>query len=143
MDTIKQLVNSKSLKTTYWKKFADGSKSPFFYHYNKSIDAFTIKITESPDKTIVHYIDEHVGLLYRVADFEIIGIRIEDFETAFLPKYAEIQKAWKLSDNCEDLQDFGDLIISVNKQQSYLARKITDVTIPMFEKAGLTLTPVR
>ena len=60
------------------------------FYYNEQVDSFTLLIVSQKIKKIVHYIDEHVALLYDPETKEIVGVRIESFQKGFLPKYAQV-----------------------------------------------------
>lgn len=142
MAALGRLVPTKNLKTTFWSQHSIQRTDPEDLYYNKDLDALSLRIVSRKVETVVHYIDEHVALLYRPSDLEIVGIRIEDFENGFLPKYAELQKIWRLSDNCKDIEDFGDLLITTQKKESQISGPLTDVTSLLAKKQGLELTPM-
>ena len=50
------------------------------FYYNEQVDSFTLLIVSQKIKKIVHYIDEHVALLYDPETKEIVGVRIESFK---------------------------------------------------------------
>jgi hypothetical protein len=139
MAALECLMPTKKLQTGLWRKFLENSQNPEDFFYNKELDALSLRIVPREEETIVHYIDEHVALLYRPTDYEIIGIRIEGFETSFLPKYAELQKDWRLSASCEGLEDFGDMLITVKKIESEFSNTITNVTSELARKEGFDL----
>lgn len=139
MAALECLMQTKKLKTGLWTQYCSKSQNPEDFYYNEVVDALSFRIVSRLEETIVHYIDEHVGLLYRPSDLEIVGIRIEGFKKGFLPKYADLQKEWRLSTNCSDLNDFGDMLITVEKQESEVTKKITDVTSELARKEGFNL----
>ena len=141
MAGIKRLVDSNELKTNLWKKTIKqkGNKHPYFY-YNKLVDAFTMLLVDPVNlKRVVHYIDEHVALIYEQENKEIIGIRIEAFEHSFLPKYSELEKTWRLSDSHVEINDFGDLTIIVEEYKAKIANELFLTTHKIIEEQGVNL----
>lgn len=136
--TLNRLVEVKDLKTILWKAAAQRKNPPYFY-YDPVVDLLMLLIVDPKTPKIVHYLDEYVGLLYHPETREIIGLHIEAFEKAFLPRYAELQKAWRLSDNCQDLHDLGDLEIVVRRQEAIVARQISNIARPAAAKFGMEL----
>lgn len=139
MAALECLMPTKKLQTKLWRMFFENSQNPEDFFYNKELDALSLRIIPREEETIVHYIDEHVALLYQPGDCEIVGIRIEGFESSFLPKYTDLQKDWRLSANCEGLEDFGDMLITVKKIESDFSKSITDVTSELARREGFDL----
>ncbi len=136
--TLERLVQTSELKTTIWKRSADKSSRPLFA-YNNRVDTITLLVTGQREPTIAHYIDDHVALLYQPDTLEVIGVRVEAFKRSFLPMYARLEKAWKLSDQCSELEDLGDLIIAVKKQEHIMATEVSKITSQIAETKGLAL----
>jgi hypothetical protein len=109
------------------------------YIYNDQVDAFTFLIVTPNTPKIIHYIDEYVALLYNPESMEVIGIRVEAFECKFIPKYAKLQKAWRLSDSVKELCDFGDLIIEARKRETIVVDELSKITHNIVEKQGFKL----
>lgn len=136
----KKLVNSKKLKTAYWKNLNQSGKVAPQFKYNPVADSISFYLeSQAGEKIIVHYVDDHVSLLYRLSDKEIVGLKIEAFEKSFLPKYAELERVWKLSDTDVKLEDFADLQLAVQQQQWPIAQQISKVTEPIIKKQGIQL----
>lgn len=138
MEAVTRLIETKDLKTTLWKEASQHKNSPYFY-YDAIDDSVMLLIDDRRTRKVVHYIDEHVALLYHPDTREIIGLRIEAFERSFLPMYAELQKSWRLSDNCKDLDDLGDMVINVRKREAIMARQISNIARPVAAKFGMEL----
>lgn len=134
---IERLVMTNQLKTNLWHQAAKRGISPSF-HFDQKVDAVMLLIADSRAKKIVHYIDDHVALLYDPDSLEIIGLRIENFQKSFLPKYAELQKVWKLSEACK-VHDLGELEITVRKQEVMVAREISSIARPVAARMGMDL----
>lgn len=135
---IHRLAATKDLKTTLWQAAAR-RKAPLYFFYDAEVDLLRLLIIDPQTPKVVHYLDEHVALLYHRDTHEIIGLHIEAFEKGFLPMYAELQKAWRLSDNCHDLHDLGDMVITVRKQEAVIAQQISKIARPVAAKVGMEL----
>jgi hypothetical protein len=123
MAEIERLIPTNKLQTEYLKNFPKAQR-PLTIKYDKRFDALLILLVSPETPTVVHYVDEHVGLLYRPGDFEIVGIQVEAFERSFLPNHAPVDKAWRLSDSCDELEDFGDLVLAFERRQPEVAREV-------------------
>lgn len=138
---IERLVETTELRTSKWRQIiADRSFEPQL-RYNEKTDALTLLLVPRNTPTIVHYIDDHVALLYIPENREVVGLRVESFRRSFLPKYADLQEEWRLSSNCR-LEDFGDLIIMVQKYaelEPIFAKKLSRITHRLAEERGLEL----
>lgn len=135
--TIERLVDTKNLKTNLWKQASARKVAPGF-HFDPKEDAVMLLIVDRKAPRIVHYIDEHVALLYQPETREIVGLRIESFQKSFLPKYADLQKAWKLSE-ASQVRDLGELEINVRKQEVIVARQIWTIARPVAARFGMDL----
>ncbi len=133
---IEKLVDERSLKMNLWKEAARKNATPYFYA-NRRIDVVMVMVVDPRTPKITHFVDDHVALLYLEDSREVIGFRIEGFEKSFLPKYASLQKVWKLSDISRDLTTVGDLHITARQRETQLANELTKVTRPIFAKAGM------
>ena len=136
--TITRLVETRNLITRLWNDAAQRNVTPSIY-YDSVTDIVLLLIVDRKVSRVVHYLDEHVALLYHPDSKEIIGLQIEAFEKGFLPLYGELQKTWRLSDNCKDLHNLGDMVITVRKQEEVMARQITRIAVPVAAKAGMKL----
>ena len=142
MADIERLIDTRELRTSLWTETVeeDGSKTSIYY--NNRVDSLTLLIVPRNTPKRVHYIDEHVALLYLPDNKEVIGLRVEAFRRSFLPKYAELQKAWSLRDTGVELRDFGDLTIAIRRKEPLVAQEISRITGRLARKKGLTLEPV-
>jgi hypothetical protein len=110
--------------------------------FNKYVDIFTLLIVPPDTPKIVHYLDEHVALLYEPDTMQVIGLRIESFECSFLPKYASLKKAWKLSGTQVQLHNFGDLSIAVQQfeqRKPVVAYEVSKIAHNIAEKSGIEI----
>jgi hypothetical protein len=133
MAEIKRLISTSRLQTEYLKT-SPKHQRPLFVRYDKRFDALIILLVSPETETVVHYVDEHVGLLYKPDDFEIVGIQVEAFERSFLPEHASVNKVWRLSDSCEELEDFGDLVLVFEQRKPEVAREVARAAESMLRK---------
>jgi hypothetical protein len=133
---IKKLVDERSLKMNLWKEAARKNATPYFYA-NRRIDVVMVMVVDPRTPKVTHFVDEHVALLYEEESREVIGFRIEGFEKSFLPKYASLQKVWKLSDISKELTTVGDLHITARQHEAQMASELTKIARPILAKAGM------
>lgn len=139
MAEIKRLVETSQLNTKQWmNNIVEGKQKSVFY-YNPEVDAFTLLFDDPAKPRVVHYIDEHVALLYEPDTLEIVGVRVEAFERAFLPQYARLEKTWNLKDKQVKLTDLWDLTITVQMNQPIVTKEISKITHTIAKKRGLEL----
>jgi hypothetical protein len=130
-----QKVQISALKTDYWHTQIENKIKPV-YHYDTELDTlFVYFSSRETDRIIVHFVDQNVAFLYRFSDKEIIGMRIEEFESEFLPN-PPITKVWKLSDSGVKLDGLCDFIFAVEKE------KVSSKTKRPIEREVKALEPV-
>jgi len=142
MARLKRLVETSQLNTNLWKERAGKKEFKSYIKYNEIVDSLSLLIVPPTKRKIVHYIDDHVALYYDPESMEVIGVRVEAFERSFLPKYAELKKAWCLSDTGKQLRDYHDLLIAVEYHRPQIAIEITKIAGGLLEPKGLELEPV-
>jgi hypothetical protein len=133
---IEKLVDTHSLKMNLWKEAARKNATPYFYA-NRRVDVVMVMVVDPRTPKIIHFVDEYVALLYLEDSREVVGFRIEGFEKSFLPKYASLQKVWKLSDISRELATVGDLHITARQRETQMATELTKVARPILAKAGM------
>lgn len=138
MVKIKRLIETPDLKTKKVKK-AFREKALPIINIDKRYDSVELIFVKSKQGVVVHYLDEYVSLLYEEKTKEIVGIMIESFEKGFLPKYSELEKAWKLSDTFDNFNDVGDLKIVAERKEKEVASEVSKITNLIAEKRGLSL----
>lgn len=106
-------------------------KSPLFFHYDDEMDVFMLLLADPNTETVVHYVDEHVAILYIPDTHEIVGLQIEDFVSQFMPKYISLQRAWKLSDAGIRRDNLWDLTLAVEEQKITVALEVLKATEPL------------
>lgn len=80
-------------------------------------------------ETVVHYVDDFVGLIYTPENMEVVGFQVEAFKRGFLPAHEPVNKAWKLSESGIDLgedAELADLIMIVEKKKIDVARGVAE-----------------
>ena len=133
MASLERLTPTRKLKTNTLKQYRPGPHAPLFVKYDPMFDALKIQIVPLETKTIVHYVDDHVGLLYMEDDLEIVGLQVEAFEHSFLPSHDAVRRVWRLSDSCK-LEDFGDMILAVERAKPEVAREVVKATEGTLDK---------
>ncbi len=135
---INSIISPKDLKTT----FLSGSigPRPLSFFYDNLADELMISFISPDRETIVHYLDDHVGLLFEPETKEIVGLQIDAFNSSFLPKYASLQKIWRLR-NCREIEreNVGDLSLAVHERQLKIALEIIHVSKPVLGKQAKPL----
>ena len=142
MADIERLIETGDLRTSLWAETVEDDGSQTSIYYNNRVDVLTLLIVPRNTRKRVHYIDEHVALLYTPDNKEVIGLRVEAFRRSFLPKYSELQKVWSLRDTGVELQDFGDLTIAIRQKEPLVAQEISRITGKLARQKGLRLEPV-
>jgi len=136
--SIVRLMETRHLKTNLWNEAAQRRARPAF-SFNPDADVLLLFFVDPKTFKLTHYLDEYLALLYRRDNGEIIGMRLEAFSTVFLPRYVELNRAWVLKHNCEDLEDLSGLGMVVEKQEEILVREISRIARPIVEHAGVRM----
>jgi hypothetical protein len=87
MAALDRLVQTDELQVRRLTEATRGAERPQAYsvRYHDTFDALLILLIQPQHETIVHYVDDYVGLVYEAVTMEIVGLQIEAFERAFLP----------------------------------------------------------
>lgn len=139
---LKRLVSIDQLKSTFLSSLDKHRPQSVFVSYDKSFDALIILLAPPDQERVAHYVDEHVALLYRPDDLEVIGIQVEDFETSFLPEHAAVERVWKLSDSGGPLADFGDMLLLIERKKPKVAQEVINATKDLLGNPGEELAEV-
>ena len=132
---IKTIVAPEKFKTSY---LAQGPKRLSFF-YDDEADELMLMLANPEDEAVVHYLDNHVGILFDPESFEIVGLQIEGFKKGFVPKYVSLEKAWKLSDFGDiNRADVGELSVIIEEKQLQVALAVVKAAGPIL---GQTATP--
>ncbi len=125
MAGIQRLVATSDLKTTLLARLARTQTHQTYVNYDDDFDALMILVVPPDSETVVHYLDEHVGLLYRPEDREIVGLQIESFERRFVRAHASVQRVWKLSEAVgKEIDSLGDMMLMVERRKPEIAREV-------------------
>ena len=121
-ELVEQLVHIKSLRSNILNKHKKHG-GIVFVRYDNIFDAFFLMIVPPTVETIVHYMDENIGLLYEAKSKEVVGIQIEGFVKSFLPKHPDLVAAWEKR---KVPKNFGETMTAMNEikptiQQIYKA----------------------
>ncbi|HLY25588.1 MAG TPA: hypothetical protein VKQ72_04570 [Aggregatilineales bacterium] len=136
---LERLVKTSDLKTGFLADAAKNKRKSLDIDYDARFDALMLLLVPPETDTIVHYVDDHVALLYRPDDLEIVGIQVEDFERSFLPQHEAVSKVWRLSDSKTDLNDLGDLIVIFDRIKPQVAREVVKATEDILGEPGVEL----
>jgi hypothetical protein len=96
MAGLERLVSTDQLKTTLLAEMVRGEREGQAYtRYNSVFDALMILVVPPDTATVVHYLNDHMALLYRPDDYEIVGEQIEAFEHSYLPANTRLEQSWQ------------------------------------------------
>src|SRR5262245_17027800 len=139
---VKRLVQTSQLKTTFLASLDRAKPQPLFVSYDKQFDALFILLIPPDQERVAHYVDDHVALLYRPDDLEVVGLQVEDFESGFLPMHYALKKVWKFSGSCIQLEDFGDMLLQIERRKPKVAHEVVNATKELLGEPGEELADV-
>ena len=125
MATLKQIVDTKDLNMNFIQSFIEGNVN-YFTRYDDELDTFYILFTAPNTETIVHYIDDHLALLYLPGKKEVVGVQVEDFKQ-FAKKNNAVETAWHISTNCDHMKTMENLYSLKEKQEKKVIREVAKV----------------
>lgn len=130
MADLHRLVAPDELKTTLLKKLESGEiHSEPRIHYDEDVDMIVLLALRPQGDVIVHYVDEHVGLLYEADSLEIVGLQVENFDYSFVPKHQDIQNTWTLTGALgKPYKNLGEMKLSIRRREFELAREVVRAT---------------
>lgn len=111
MEVLESLVDISELNMNVLRSAK--SHKIVYFHYDDVFDAFTLMLVPPDEKTVVHYLDDHVGLLYKPETMEVVGFQIEAFEHNFIPEHENVGKVWTMDFADNDEKDFGKIVFQV------------------------------
>jgi hypothetical protein len=91
MAGIRRLISTKDLKTTRLAQARGKYPPQFFVYYDSDFDMLMISVVPLDTETVVHYLDDHIALLYDPRDLQVVGVQVEDLERNFLPEHGPTQ----------------------------------------------------
>lgn len=122
MDAIRRLVNTSDLKFHRLDTLEPGSVLPV--DYDVVADILLIRFGEQPAETVVHYIDDYMGLLYDAGTFEVVGLQIEAFQYSYVSTHG-LTRTWELSDTEQsDLKSTADVVATSERKKRTVAAEI-------------------
>jgi len=133
-----RLMETKHLKTNFWSEAAQRGMRPVFV-YDADLDVLMLLFADPTTPKITHYLDEHMALLYRRKDGEIVGLRVDAFRTVFLPLHRDLQGAWLLRRTWKILEDISELRTVIDEQEQKVAREVSRIARPIVERAGVRM----
>jgi predicted P-loop ATPase/GTPase len=126
MVAIERLVDTLSLKTSRLTTAVDHGQVAFMY-YDKESDNLLLLIVPPTTETVVHYIDEHMALLYEPASMEVVGFQVEAFQHSFMAQQVALKRVWRLGDSCAELKDLDDLIVIFEQKKQVIAHELANI----------------
>lgn len=135
---MKPIIQISELKTNFLASKIEHKQ--LYFTYDDLADELLLLMEDPQCETIVHYVDENVGLLFTPNNKEIVGLQIEGFTKEFIKKFSTIQKSWKLSD-CKELEmaDVGELSVEVHKKQIEVALEVIRAAKPIIGNSAQQL----
>ena len=124
-----------------FEKLSKGQQLLLNFHYDAEFDALILLFVDPNKETIVHYVDDHVALLYEPGTKEVVGIQVEAFQKAFIKQYDSVARAWKLQENCEDINDLSDLVLAFERQKPQVSQEVFRITEDLLHHRGGTRHP--
>jgi hypothetical protein len=129
MAELKPLIATDQLKTSLLAGLAKKKPQQCFVNYDDDFDALMILVVSPDTETVVHYLDEHIALLYQPETLEIVGLQVEAFESNFVPSHSSVQRVWRLSDAVgSKLESVGDMLLVVEKIKPEVAREVVNAS---------------
>ena len=135
-----RLMDVKSLKTNIWSSNIKQKMMPEVF-YDKHNDTLTMVFAQTEGRILLHYVDYFVGLLFRYADREIVGIQIDSFSRRFFPIHAQENKGWCLSNSGVQING-EDFTIFCKTDNRSVVEKVTTITSDIVKKDGIPLEPI-
>lgn len=126
MATIERLVETQDLRTSRLLAMVDRGQNTFMYYDHES-DALLLMIVPPTTETVVHYIDEHMALLYEPDSLEVVGFQVEAFQHSFVAKHASLRGIWRLSDSDAELENVEDLIMVFERKKRDVAGELKNI----------------
>ena len=140
MDTIERLINTDDLITSRLIRNLDREQGKFMY-YDPVSDILLLTITPPTTESVVHYIDDHVALLYEPESLEVVGFQVEAFEHSFMPEHETLKAVWRLSDANVALENIGDLIMVFERKKQIVAQELKNITRNLLSGSSRRLIP--
>lgn len=122
MAELHRLVITNELKFNRFENAEETESLPV--DYDAASDILRIHIGERPTETVVHYIDEYLGLLYDADTIEVTGVQIEAFQYSYVPTHG-LSHTWDLSDAEQSgLKSTADVVETSERKKRAVASKV-------------------
>ena len=137
-----RLVSKDELKTSFLEQCAkQGAEMLVYMDYDPLVDIWIIRFDWSSEETVVHYLNEYVGLIYYADSRQIIGIQVENFESGVLnnhPQAVESIQTWReVSTNFDGFKAVRAADLPVDRLiEAVLKATETDLDEPIVELAA-------
>ena len=139
MAGIEPLISTSELKTNLLTRLGKEKPRRIYINYDKVFDALMLLFVSPDTETVVHYVDDHVALLYQPETLEIVGLQVEAFEHRFLSAHENVQRVWRLRDAGITLEDFGDIVFAFERIKPNLAREVVKAAEDVLGEPGAEL----
>jgi hypothetical protein len=139
MAGIEHLIATSQLKTNILGQLAKEQRHRLFINYDREFDALMLLFVSPEIETVVHYVDDHVGLLYEADTLEIVGMQVEAFEHSFLSAHENVRRIWRLRDVGVTVEDFGDIVFAFERIKPKLARELVKAAEDVLGEPGAEL----
>jgi hypothetical protein len=141
MAAIERLTETKDLQTTILiSNLEDVRKQASLeMRYDKISDILILSFVPATVETVVHYLDDHVGLLYEPETLEVVGLQIEGFEQSFMPAHDSLRAVWRYSG--AELKDIGELMLVFERKKQDVARELRPIIKERLKARSLHTNP--
>jgi len=136
MAGIPRLRTTRELKTDRFLRVLKGENRPAIFHYDPELDTLMLLVVSPENETVVHPINDMIGLLYDPGTLEVVGVQVEDFESSFMAAHEPIRAQWRLNSLEPAPQDVGDLIVMTQEREPRIAREVVRVTAGVLAEVG-------
>lgn len=71
--------------------------SRLYVDYDRELDTFLLFLGEGPQPYVAYHLSDGCHALYDPESMEVVGFRIEDWKSHFLPKHSGLDRQWAKS----------------------------------------------
>ena len=127
MDPSQRLVKTEHLKFDRLREATQSGPQPV--DYDPADDTLYLCIVSSSTETVVHYIDDYIGLLYEPESLEVVGLQIEAFQHSFVPAHG-LAATWELSDSEQRrIKNTADAIETSDRKKKAVAAELDRIAV--------------
>lgn len=62
--------------------------------YDDALDSLSLMLLPEDEETAVYFVTDYVGFLFYAESFQLAGLYIEDFESAYLESHKDLRDRW-------------------------------------------------